>query len=125
MGQHREQRRDDDIVLQSVSILTTAQQTADTTVKNADDYSGRIMSEARSMYEEARQRAKIIVDDYLDQMPIKRLGKVEDIAAGGRLLVRRDWTRRRQEDVEQPNHRPAQRHFGFEPGQVGRLGLWF
>src|SRR5512132_3466051 len=37
------ERRDDDIVLQSVSILTTAQQTADTTVKNADDYSGRIM----------------------------------------------------------------------------------
>ena len=57
------QRRDENIVLQSVSILTTAQQTADTTVKNADEYSGRVMSEARSMYEEARQRAKIIVDE--------------------------------------------------------------
>ncbi len=57
------QRRDENIVLQSVSILTTAQQTADSTVKNADEYSGRIMSEARSMHEQARQRAKIIVDE--------------------------------------------------------------
>jgi len=28
-----------------------------------------------------------VVDDYLDQMPIKRLGKVEDIAAGVRYLA--------------------------------------
>ena len=29
----------------------------------------------------------VVVDDYLDQMPIKRLGKVEDIAAGARYLA--------------------------------------
>ena len=29
----------------------------------------------------------VVVDDYLDQMPIKRLGKVEDIAAGVRYLA--------------------------------------
>ncbi len=54
---------DDEVVLQSVSILTTAQQTADTTVKNADDYSTRVMTEARSMYEDARQKAKSLVDE--------------------------------------------------------------
>jgi NAD(P)-dependent dehydrogenase (short-subunit alcohol dehydrogenase family) len=30
---------------------------------------------------------KAVIDDYLDQMPIKRLGKVEDIAAGVRYLA--------------------------------------
>ena len=30
---------------------------------------------------------KDVVDDYMDQMPIKRLGKVEDIAAGVRYLA--------------------------------------
>ena len=56
-------RGDDDVVLQSVSILTTAQQTADSTVKGADEYSARVMSEARSMHEEARLKAATIVDE--------------------------------------------------------------
>lgn len=53
----------EDIILQSVTILTTAQQTADTTVQNADDYSTRVMTEARSMYEDARLKAKGLVDE--------------------------------------------------------------
>jgi DivIVA domain-containing protein len=55
-------RSQDEIVLESISILTTAQQTADTTVKNADEYSGRIMAEARDLFEESRIRANQIVD---------------------------------------------------------------
>jgi DivIVA domain-containing protein len=54
---------DERIVLQSVSILTTAQQTADKTVKTADEYSARVMSEARATYEDARRKSTAMLDD--------------------------------------------------------------
>lgn len=54
-------RGEDDIIQQSVSILTTAQQTADSTVKNADDYSGKVMQEARRMYDDAARQARGMV----------------------------------------------------------------
>jgi DivIVA domain-containing protein len=56
-------RGDDDVVLHSVNILTTAQQTADSTVKGADEYGARVMSGARSMHEEARLKAATILDE--------------------------------------------------------------
>lgn len=54
---------DERIVLQSVSILTTAQQTADKTVKTADEYSARVMSEARAIYDDARRKSTAMLDD--------------------------------------------------------------
>lgn len=55
-------QRDWDEVLRSVSVLAQAQRTADTTVAQADEYSARVMGEARSMYENARLRAAEMVD---------------------------------------------------------------
>jgi DivIVA domain-containing protein len=63
-------------VAHAISVLTTAQQTADKTVAQADDYSARVMTEARDMYEDARrnaatleqeteQKAKHVYDDAL------------------------------------------------------------
>ena len=52
-----------DRVLQSLSILTKAQQTADTTVANANAYSGRVMAEARSLYDDARRQAAELADE--------------------------------------------------------------
>jgi DivIVA domain-containing protein len=51
------------IVLHSVSILTTAQQTADGIVRNADDYSARVMAEARAVYEDARRKSATMLED--------------------------------------------------------------
>lgn len=45
-----------DQVQQAIQVLTNAQQTADTTVRQADQYSLRVMSEAKQLYEEARLR---------------------------------------------------------------------
>ncbi len=44
-------------VANAISVLTNAQQTADKTVAQADDYSARVMSEARDLYEDARRNA--------------------------------------------------------------------
>jgi DivIVA domain-containing protein len=44
-------------VAHAISVLTTAQQTADKTVAQADDYSARVMTEARDLYEDARRNA--------------------------------------------------------------------
>jgi cell division septum initiation protein DivIVA len=52
-----------DRVLQSVDVLTKAQMTADSTVANANAYSGRVMAEARSLYDDARRRAAEMVDE--------------------------------------------------------------
>jgi DivIVA domain-containing protein len=56
-------RNTDDIVLQSVSILSTAQKTADAAVKNADDYSGQVMAEARHMLQDAKLQARNMLDE--------------------------------------------------------------
>ena len=52
-----------DRVLQSLNVLTKAQLTADSTVANANAYSGRVMAEARSMYDDARRRAAEMVEE--------------------------------------------------------------
>jgi DivIVA domain-containing protein len=46
------------IATQSATILSVAQQTADVTVKNADEYSVRVMTEARTMYSPLRQSTR-------------------------------------------------------------------
>ena len=51
------------IATQSATILSVAQQTADVTVKNADEYSVRVMAEARTMYDEARRKSSKMLDD--------------------------------------------------------------
>ena len=51
------------IAMQSATILSVAQQTADTTVKNADEYSARVMAEARTMYDDARRKSSKMLDD--------------------------------------------------------------
>jgi DivIVA domain-containing protein len=52
-----------DVVEQSLSILTSAQQAADTAVASADEYSGRVIAEARQAYNDASQRAEEIMDE--------------------------------------------------------------
>lgn len=52
-----------DVVEQSLSILTSAQQAADTAVASADEYSGRVIAEARQAYNDASQRAQEIMDE--------------------------------------------------------------
>jgi DivIVA domain-containing protein len=54
---------DGHIATQSATILSAAQQTADTTVKNADEYSARVMAEARTMYDDARRKSTKMLDD--------------------------------------------------------------
>ena len=44
-------------VVRAVSVLTSAQKTADKTVAEADEYSTRVMSEARDLYEDTRRNA--------------------------------------------------------------------
>jgi len=44
-------------VAQAMSVLITAQQTADKTVAQADDYSAKVMAEARELYEDTRKNA--------------------------------------------------------------------
>lgn len=56
-------RGDADVVAQSLSILTSAQQAADTTVASADEYSGRVIAEARQAYNDASQRAQEIMEE--------------------------------------------------------------
>ncbi|MEP6853231.1 MAG: DivIVA domain-containing protein [bacterium] len=54
-------RSEEDIINQSVSILSTAQQTADATVSQADEYSGKVMSEARTLYDDSARQARDMV----------------------------------------------------------------
>jgi DivIVA domain-containing protein len=51
------------IATQSATILSAAQQTADSTVKNADEYSARVTAEARTMYDDARRRSTKMLED--------------------------------------------------------------
>ncbi len=54
-------------VQQAVSILTSAQITADATVARADEYSGRVMTEAQQLYEETRRNAAILEQETQDK----------------------------------------------------------
>jgi DivIVA domain-containing protein len=56
-------RTDGYIATQSATILSTAQQTAEATVKNADEYSTRVMAEARTMYDDARRKSTKMLED--------------------------------------------------------------
>ncbi len=59
--QDRDNGGSQDSVLRSVDVLSQAQRTADTTVAQADEYSSRVMAEARSLYENARRKATEMV----------------------------------------------------------------
>jgi DivIVA domain-containing protein len=54
---------DEYIAMQSATILSAAQQTAEATVKNADEYSTRVTAEARTMYDDARRKSAAMLDD--------------------------------------------------------------
>lgn len=54
-------------VKHAISVLTTAQQTADKTVEQADDYSARVMAEARDLYEDARRNAATLEQETEDK----------------------------------------------------------
>jgi DivIVA domain-containing protein len=56
-------RGDADVVAQSLSILTSAQEAADTAVASADEYSGRVIAEARQAYDDASQRSQEIMEE--------------------------------------------------------------
>jgi hypothetical protein len=59
-------------VIQAVNIITAAQQTADSTVAQADSYSRRVMAEARAAYEDARRRG--------EQLELEAQQRVDDLA---------------------------------------------
>jgi DivIVA domain-containing protein len=50
---------------QSLDILASAQQAADAVMANADEYSGRVLAEARQAYDDASQRAHEVRDEAL------------------------------------------------------------
>lgn len=47
-------------VEQAVGMLTTAQLTADNTIAHADEYSAKVMAEARELYETTRRNASVL-----------------------------------------------------------------
>lgn len=73
-----------DQVQQAIQVLTNAQQTADTTVRQADQYSLRVMSEAKQLYEQARLRSASLERD----AEIKAKGLAEDAAVRAEQLQR-------------------------------------
>jgi vacuolar-type H+-ATPase subunit H len=54
-------------VQQAISVLTTAQITADSTVAQADQYSARVMEQARDVYEDARHNAATLEQETEDK----------------------------------------------------------
>jgi hypothetical protein len=54
-------------VQQAVTVLTSAQITADATVAHADEYSARVMTEAQELYEETRRNAAILEQETQDK----------------------------------------------------------
>ena len=61
----RDSRTDE--VQQAVTVLTSAQITADATVAHADQYSARVMTEARDLYEDTRRNAAILEQEIQDK----------------------------------------------------------
>lgn len=54
-------------VAQAMSVLITAQQTADATVAQADEYSATVMAEARELYEDTRKNAATLEQETEDK----------------------------------------------------------
>ena len=54
-------------VQHAISVLTTAQITADSTVAQADEYSARVMTEARDLYDDARRDAAVLQQETEDK----------------------------------------------------------
>jgi DivIVA domain-containing protein len=73
-----------DQVQQAIQVLTNAQQTADTTVRQADQYSLRVMSEAKQLYEEARLRTASLEQE----AEVKAKGLTEDASVRAERLQR-------------------------------------
>lgn len=71
-------------VQQAIQVLTNAQQTADTTVRKADQYSLRVMSEAKQLYEEARLRTAAMEQE----ATVRAKGVSEDAAVRAEQLQR-------------------------------------
>ena len=69
-------------VAQAMSVLITAQQTADKTVAQADEYSATVMSEARALYEDTRRNAATLqqeTEDKARHVYEEALGRAEAI----------------------------------------------
>ena len=56
----------------AVQVLTNAQQTADMTVRQADQYSLRVMSEAKELYEDARLRIAALEQEAVAKAQVLR-----------------------------------------------------
>jgi DivIVA domain-containing protein len=54
-------------VAQAMSVLITAQQTADKTVAQADEYSAKVMAEARELYEDTRKNSATLEQETEDK----------------------------------------------------------
>jgi len=54
-------------VAQAMSVLITAQETADKTVAQADGYSAKVMAEARELYEDTRKNAATLEQETEDK----------------------------------------------------------
>lgn len=54
-------------VANAMTVLTTAQRTADRTIADADAYSTTVMAEARELYEDARRNAAILEQETEDK----------------------------------------------------------
>lgn len=54
-------------VAQAMSVLITAQQTADKMVAQADEYSAKVMAEARELYEDTRKNAATLEQETEDK----------------------------------------------------------
>lgn len=52
-----------DEVIQAVSVISSAQRTADSVIADANSYSSRVMSEAHAAYDDARRRAAQVEHD--------------------------------------------------------------
>lgn len=78
-----------DQVQQAIQVLTNAQQTADTTVRQADQYSLRVMSEAKQLYEEARLRTASLEQE----ADVKAKGLAEDASVHAERLQRESTER--------------------------------
>ena len=71
-------------VQHAISVLSQAQQTADKTVAQADEYSTRVMAEARDLYEDARRNAATLEQETED----KARGVYDDALARAATLER-------------------------------------
>jgi len=79
-------------VAHAISVLTTAQQTADRTVAEADGYSARVMAEARDLYEDARRNAAVLEQEAED----KARAVYEDASSRAEAIERETMTKIQQ-----------------------------